>query len=450
MSTLPFIAESRVRIRERPRGLLQALPLGVAIAIGYLIVGRGAVATTALCLLLLFGLVAVLRPGWVPACASAVLVLPYVWSPSFHGAVVTPIIPVAAVAGLVGLATVRLRPTLIDLPVLALVVLPGLSAYMIGESRNLFQYGLLNIAVPYVGFRIFFAAHPGVLRRLPGAVLWTGVPIAVLALIEAYTGFNVASVGGHFVNADLEQWTQSYTRGGLVRAQATFGHPIALGCFLVMPLAFAVLKRRWALLFLFSVAEIVTFSRGPYVTGLLAVIALLVIFGQGARRVLALVSVLAALLAFAGPVKTVVRESYSAGSEAQANFAYRQALLSESFHGVTLFGDPVPQSRTDELFAGSQFTDVTSYLALTIRRLGLLGLIAWVGVLATALLATIGAVRRSDDLATTFGVIVGAWWIALLSVSLITNFQFAFWLVLAALATRQALASEQRGERGEA
>jgi O-antigen ligase len=204
----------------------------------------------------------------------------------------------------------------------------------------------------------------------------------------------------------------------------------------MMPLAFSVLKRKWGLLFLFSAAEIVTFSRGPYITGLLAVLALLVILRQGRRRIVVLASVLAALLAFAGPLKTVVKESYSTGSEAQANLAYRQALISESFQGVTLFGDPVPQSRTDELFADTQFTDVTSYLALTIRRLGLLGLIAWIGLLGTVTMAIVESIRRKDDQGTTLGVIVAAWWTALLSVSLITNFQFAFWLVLAALATR--------------
>lgn len=374
------------------------------------------------------------------------LLMPYTWSPNVLG-VPAPFIlllalPGAFAGGWVLIKRGGLRLSVIDYVVVAVFASLSLSEVLAGSGLTLGAHTLarteINILLfPYVSFRLIIAAWPHLVEKVSTGFMAVGGTLSVMAILEELqhsTLFAVSTLN----NPQLTQWARTYDRGGAIRAQATMGHPIALGTFLIIPLLLAFAYRRWHLFTLIALGEAFTLSRGPY----LAAIVALMLFGALAKRLgklWVLVTVIAVAALFVGPVRNSISASFQSGTAEQHNANYRSALLNTSLRSLTPWGNPT--AKTNELYGHEgQFSlsDVTSEFALMAGRQGALGLLVWLGFLGAFGYAIREARRSSDLLLLALATALVAEWIALLSVSLITSFQYAFWLTVAMTAARLA------------
>jgi hypothetical protein len=383
------------------------------------------------------------RPDLYVGVLAAMLLVPYTWSPTLKTAPAPLIVLFALPAGVAGAVVLirrgQLRLCVLDYLVMAIFLSTLLSELATASgllgSRSLAHNEVEVILIPYLAFRLIFTAWPHVIPKLPMALMVTGAGLSLFAIWEALTHTNLFT-HSPLNNPALAQWEVNYPRAGGIRADATMGHPIALGSFLVIPLVFAFARRRWGFFALLALGEALTLSRGPYI----AVIAALFLYGvltQRTGRLWALLAIAGVLALFVGPVRNSVTNSFQTGTREQASANYRSELLSTSLGSLTLWGQPVGE--TDELFANqSQYrlTDVTSELALMSGRQGVLGVMIWFGFLAAFAYVIREARRRGDQLLLLFGVALVGEWVALLSVALITSFRCAFWLTVAITAAR--------------
>jgi hypothetical protein len=376
------------------------------------------------------------RPAWFGAGLVVSLLFPYVWSPNVVGGP-TPVVvliayPGALVAGVVLLSSGRLRANWFDALVIGLAVSAFVSESMTSHGHR-YTVELLKAGVlPYAAFRLVFAAWPSAMSKLPEALLWVGVAASALAAWEVVAGGNPFLHGP--VNPALARWAVNIHRGGLIRAAATFGHPIALGSFLVVPIVIAFARRRWRMLAVLAVGELLTLSRGPWIAAILAVL-LYAILTKGFQRVWVLVVVLSVVGLFVGPVRNVVSASFQSGTVEQANAAYRTQLIGSTLGSLTVWGDPTPDTVPSYLLSQLRPTDMTSEPALIASKQGVGGLVLWLGLLAALVAATATALRRRDYLLLSLAVAALGVWTAMLSVALITTLAATFWLVVACVAT---------------
>jgi len=298
--------------------VLFCLGVGFALASPYqlLIVGC---ATT-----LLIAILAWNRPGIFGYVLIGMLLIPFTWSPTVEG-IPTPIIVLVALPGaLAGAARLitsgRLRLCVLDYLVAGIFV-----SALVSESvafngvfgpHTLSHREATGLVIPYVAFRLVLAAWPHVLPKLAGAFLLTGAALTMLGIWEEIHGSS-PFVGSQLNNPLLLQWERNYPRAGGVRAQATLGHPIALGSLLIIPLVFAFAQRRWTLFSLLALGEALTLSRGPF----LAAVGALCIFALFTRRIgrLSVMLAIVIVLVFSiGPVRNSVLNSFQTGTAEQA------------------------------------------------------------------------------------------------------------------------------------
>jgi hypothetical protein len=385
------------------------------------------------------------RPDLYVVVLAGMLLVPYTWSPAFKGAPYPAILLLAlpgagaAVAALT--LTGRLRLHALDYLVMA-VFLSVLASEVVNDSgipilstHTVSHNEAEVILLPYFAFRLILTAWPRVIDKLPGGLMIAGCGLSLMAIIEELAHSNLFAHSG-LNNPELAVWEQTFLRAGGVRADAAMGHPIALGSFLLIPLVFAFGKRRWGVFLLLAVGEALTLSRGPY----LAVLVSLLLCGILTKRVgryLVLVSAVAVLALFVGPVRNSVSSSFEGGTSEQKTADYRSELISTSLDKLTFWGNTAGD--TSELYAQrGRFTlhDVTSEFALISGRQGVPGLAIWIGFLVAFVYVIREARRRSDELLLLLGVVLVGEWVTLLSVALITSFQYAFWLTVAMTAVR--------------
>ena len=332
-----------------------------------------------------------------------------------------------------------LQPSGLDVAVLVFLCLPLVSAAVQGGSLSLFLYFAVNAGAPYVGLRLLLAASPELNRMTLQALLVIGLGVSVIGIGEAVLDFNVSSV---FANVDLLQWDREYERGGLPRIDSSLGHPIALGAFLLFPLALWLTQsgRRWALTVpVVLVSLILTFSRGPWVGAALLMTVLILALTSGKQRLIAvgLLSAAAAVFLLVVPVaRELLLDSFGGDSVAGDNAELRADVIRGSFEQISVLGNPLPQSQTGLLLPGN--ADVASFLALTVLRTGIVGLLSWaaIGVLIWA--AFVGAIRRRERDFLVVSALMLVQFALLIGMSMITNYQHFFWLGLALLASVQA------------
>lgn len=375
-------------------------------------------------------------PAWFGAGIVVGLLFPYVWSPNVAGGPTPPVVlfayPGAAVGALVLLRRGRLRANWCDVLVVGLAVSAFVSETMTSQGHR-YTVELLKAGVlPYAAFRLVFAAWPSAMRKLPEAVMWVGVAASAIALFEVVAGGNPFLHGP--VNPTLARWAVNFYRGGLIRPAATFGHPIALGAFLVVPIVIAFARRRWRLLAVLAVGELLTLSRGPWIAAILAVL-LYASLTEGFHRVWLLAVVLIVVGLFVGPVRHVVSASFQSGTVEQANAEYRTELIGSTLGSLTVWGNPTPDTQSSYLLSQLTPTDIASEPALMASKQGVGGLLLWLGLLAALVVATVAAWRRRDYLLLSLAVAALGLWIAMLSVALITTLAATFWLVVACVAT---------------
>jgi hypothetical protein len=386
---------------------------------------------------------AAVRPAWFGAGIVVALLFPYTWSPSLTGGP-TPVVvlfalPGAVAGGLALLHSGRLRPNLLDGVIVCLVASAFLSELMTFHGHR-YSLELVKAALlPYVAFRIVFAASPSAMRSLPEALIWVGVAVSAIAVWEVVAGGNPFLHGP--VNEALARWAVNVHRGGVIRAAATFGHPIALGSFLVAPIVIAFAQERWRVLTVLAIGELLTLSRGPWIATIVAVV-LYASLTRGLHRLWLIGVALIIAGLFVGPVRHVVSASFQSGTVEQANATYRTQLIGSAFDSLTVWGNPRPDTQPSFLLSELRPTDMTSEPALIASKQGLSGLIVWLALLGALVAATITSWRRRTYFLLPLAVAAIGMWVAMLSVALITTFAVTFWLIVACVATAW---SEQRG-----
>jgi hypothetical protein len=425
-------------------GLLTAVAvlIGIAAAIASPATVIGLTATAGL------AVVAAVCPTAFAWVVIAALLVPYTWSPSLIGgptpAIVLAVLPGACVAFFRLLHTGWPRWVLLDWLAVALVAAGYLTETLAGASHLYSLHALKGSLLAYVAFRLIFAAWP-IAAAAVRALIGVGVGLSLLAVYEVLARNPIP--GSKLNNPDLSQWETIYHRGeGSVRAQATMGHPLALGSFLIVPLALAFAYRRWRAFAVIAVGEALTLSRGPYIGALIALVLCAALLGR-MTRLFAVLAAVVALGLFVGPVGHAVSASFQAGTAEQRNASYRQALIGAGLHHVTLLGNPgvVPemlfaQSNEGEFALG----DVTSQFVLISASQGLAGLALWLALLAAFVAVMVAGRRRSDTLLLVLGAALVGLWVDLLTMPLVTSFQPAFWATVALVATRYGSAGSTR------
>jgi hypothetical protein len=392
---------------------------------------------------LVIAVTAYLRPRWALVGGLIVVALPYMWGPAvpklgFGFGVLVGLLMVA-------IALPRCRGfemTALDWAVLALAVSPAPIGYFQGQPVHLTLWLAPAITLPYFGFRLFFYANEETLRWFPPVIISVGVVVALLGLWETLSGRNplVKAATPDYSSGVNTVWDTPLHRNGLLRAEATFGHPIALGMFLLIPLAFALSRpgRRylWATVLILS-GEAVTLSRGPWIG---AVVVALILARWHRRRLIGVGTVLVLATWLYGPLNRLILQSGSASTQTGHNAAYRFGLIGSAFHRLSFIGHP----NTDLSKILPNYADVTSLLAGTVLATGVVGLVE-LALIAFLVLRLLRGARADDDrnflaaAAAIVGQLVG-----LLAVTLITNYQVFFWASLAYLV---AVNAHRRNER---
>lgn len=390
-------------------------------------------------------------PSIGPYCAVLSVAIPYTWSRSTGASVIAYPLLMALMLGCASiprLNVVKLRPGILDWLVLAIVLDVGLSETLTGLGYSLLQHEVLNILIPYAGVRLFFTAYPECLKQLPKAFLTVGVLAVAYAVYQEALGADPAGKLAPLYNPVLARWTGVLMRGGELRAPSSFGQPIAFGSFLIVPAVFAFAKRRWVILCIVLIGIGLTFSRGPYIAVILSLVLIAVLRGRLTRVgiVLALIVIVASQV---GPVSHVISNSFTAGTAENQNANYRTKLLSTSLDNLSVLGTPIPQNETGNLLLGQGLPDLTSYLAVTVARTGAIGLILWIALVGYLGRLFLLARSRKDEILGMMTVGMIGLWFSLLSVSLITNFQYVVWLLLGGLAAHIA-ANPREPERARA
>jgi hypothetical protein len=387
--------------------------------------------------------VAAARPRFALALGLAALALPYTWGPQnqlFDTGIVVGLLLLIAYAPIL----TRFQPTALDLAVLAFAWTQAAIAAFQGQVFHITAWFAPAIVLPYFGFRLLFGT-PDARRVFATTIVVIGVIVSFIGIWEGLTGHNpIVAPGTHtYTSAGhyTTTWNQPEYRDGHLRALSTFGHPIAFGMFLLIPLAFAMARRGpWNLAAagVILIAEALTFSRGPWV-GCLVVVVLLA--GWNRRRMLVGATALAAAAIFVGPVNHVLAQSNSAATEAGGSGFYRIGLISHVFHDFSWFGHPFGDLQS----AIPNFADVTSLVATTAIHTGILGLVELAAIACLAIAALVAARRYGDHDYRAATAALTAQLVGLSTVTLITNYQFFFWVLLANVATLQQIHTRERG-----
>ena len=378
----------------------------------------------------------VVRPSFALVAGLSAMALPYTWGPNVPklgfgmGILVGLILIVASVPFLT-----NFRPGALDWAVLAFAITPAAIAAWQGQAFHATNWIAPAITLPYFGFRLLLIRSEDAYRVFAGALIGIGVVVSLIAIWEGLSGHNpivapgskVFMSNGHFI----AEWNVPEFRNGHLRALSTFGDSIALGMFLLIPLAFAVGRRgRWPAVAagVILTAEVLTYSRDAWVG---AIVVLILLVRPGHRRALAGGVALMGAALFVPTVHSVLLESSSASTEVGQNTYYRLGLVTHAFDQMSVLGHPF----SDLQFAIPNYPDVTSLLAATMIQTGIVGLAELALLVGLATRALLDAHRGFDRDRYAGAVALMAQVVGLVSVALITNFQFFFWALLAYVAT---------------
>ena len=348
------------------------------------------------------------------------------------------VVAMGCLAALVPLgARVRDRFTVPDLLMVVLVVAVLLGVVVGYWSLDTVYRAMLSWVVAYLLGRLLW-------RRLDLVLIYRGVAVAfvvvaVLALAEAATGIDV------FVHlpgsASLRAaWAPIQVRGGVPRAEAAFGHSIALGCSLAtaVPITLAARLRpavTVAAVGLMSAAAAVTFSRIGMVTLGLGLVLTLVFLPTGlSRRLRISLAVAVGLLAVA-VLPYVSRVFGAAGDEATNSAAYRGDLLGllgdARWLGLSGAAYQAPDGRD---YFGT-FRSIDNALLLLALNTGLIPLLCAVLALAAAAVAVLSRRGTAPTIALVAQVPAFA------TVALITQYATWVWFIAGLAVAAQVAAT---------
>ena len=365
---------------------------------------------------------------------------------------------------------VPFRPTALDVLVAIFFVLMWISLSFSEQAKSQeLQNDLFAWLGPYLATRLLLAEVKRPVVVIAAAFAAVTVIVAPFALLETMGVKNVFS-NLKFNNAEAEAFGNEQLRLGEVRAQASFGHPIALSMWVsvsaLLSLAMAIYartpKERWLWVGLAAIGvgvQVMTYSRTGWLIIVFGVFMLaLTTAVRAARRRLSWVIGLAGVAVFAlmlsGNAPSALQIIPSSGSdggtaEEAANFrdsgGYREKLLERALEpGVLgLWGNPFNKV-TPAVSSTNSATD-NAYIILA-DTWGLIPTFALFAI-AAGLLTAIALARRRDA-----GPLVALPIAALTSlaglffVAFITNEQVMIWMLIgaASAASERALRRSRR------
>lgn len=445
----------RLRGDTRPSAPGLVLLAGVPFAVLLVASGHGKLSPAAWAVLICAVVLARLASAW-PRAALVVLVVLGAAVPYYDGRYVTralALTPVAALclvalpAAVAGVRSVRM--TSLDWVVIAYFLLRTLALVVnFGRGAGAAAGLLLSTALPFAVGRLLVSDAARALLAARATVV-VGACLSIFALVEHAGGGNPFFTWTR-PTYQAEQWARPEERLGSVRAEASFGHPIALGLFLVVVVTLGVTlylheARRLRALWLAGagvsgVALVATLSRGPMAVGGLAVLALLVLSASrvDVRRLVVLGALVLAVSATTGVLSTVrdLRSSSATADSREALSAqYRFKVLDVALDPgeFSLLGkqevlDNGRAGVTASTESRTGLKSVDSEFALVYLSAGLLTAVAYTGVVLLLLRACalrgLGMADRGWVLAVS-AVALGS-----LTVALLTQQGELWWLAV--------------------
>jgi len=333
----------------------------------------------------------------------------------------------------------RLVPA--DLFVLILLAL-GVAG-LFGANASI-AFGTLVTMATY--FAVGYAVGRLAALRVSGAFLSGAIAVAftivgLFALAEYLTKFN-PFILLHASNGLYSAWGTIQIRGGVPRAEAAFGHSIALGASLALAIPFAVAApfKLWLRLAMVAVTLggcVVSFSRTAMLCAAIALLLSVFFSRELSVRVRAIMlTVLGVATVVAAPLVLSVFDD--AGTEATGSADYRGDLLSliGSMNPIGVADSAQKDSAGTLHFA--HFVSIDSQLVLTGLTNGFLAML----LACIALVAAVWTVLRGR--ATTGTIALVAQIPALATVALITQYSIFLFAVAGIAASSQSLARSRR------
>jgi hypothetical protein len=415
-----------------------AIPLSVAIAIALgVILSVAAARSPRVAVLVAVALVAIVpyydgrlvtrAVGLTPMGACCLVLFPAAWAARGH---------------------VTLLP--LDFAVAALVLLRCL-ALLLNFSHGfgaIFTVAL-QVALPYVVFRCLLTERD-LLAPLASVVVGSAALLALIGISE-HDGTPNPFFTWIRPQYQAAQWARAETRDRSVRAEASFGHPIAFGMFLAVALVLSValalvVRRLWLTVLLLGTAALIvlaladTLSRGPLLVAALGVGSwLLLTSGRVSIFRLGAVAALFAVLLMGTPVlgivQRLVNDTTASDTRVGASTQYRLEILAVATDPAqfTLLGTQNETGGvTEAVFERTGLVSIDSEFALVYLTSGALSLAA----LVVVVLMVLRLVPRPglSPLERAWAVAMAASALNLLTVALLTQQAELFWAWVALLA----------------
>ncbi len=346
---------------------------------------------------------------------------------------------VVVIAALIPVPDFRLVPADVFLLLLLVFGVAGL----FGANGSI-AFGTLVTMVTYfaIGYIVGrLAALRVTAAWLNGAVAIAFTVVGALALLEFVTKFN-PFILLHASNGLYTAWGSIQIRGGVPRAEAAFGHSIALSASLALAVPFAIaspfkLVWRFAMVAVMLAACVVSFSRAGMLCAAIALLLSVFFSRELSVKVRAIMlSVLGLAVAIAAPF--VLSVFSDAGTEATGSANYRGDLL-------TLMGSMNPIGVADSAQKDSagtlrfaHFVSIDSQLVLTGLTSGFLAML----LACIALAAAVWVVLRGRATPATIALVAQI--PAFATVALITQYSIFVFAVAGIAASSQSLARSQR------
>jgi O-antigen ligase/polysaccharide polymerase Wzy-like membrane protein len=296
---------------------------------------------------------------------------------------------------------------------IALYIPPDLPNHVIlpDSLTNVLRRGLLFFVDVYVLYFVISRSCAN-RRRLVDAMAAFCLGCAVMAAVAAFE-----SLRHWLLYADLQvSWTANSTRSyleraGVLRAQASAGHSLALGYLLAVAFGFWLYlqtlvdskRSRLGVTLLFWLGLVAAYSRGPWVGALAIYLAFMAVGPGGFARTFKAAAVIG--ITFGALSLTPLGDRivnvlpFLGGSVDKANVAYRQKLATRSWELIQehpLLGDQLAYFKMNDLRQGEGIIDLVNTYADIALFYGLIGLFFFVGF---ALLGLVRAYRTVGEMA---------------------------------------------------
>jgi hypothetical protein len=235
--------------------------------------------------------------------------------------------------------------------------------------------------------------------------------MAVAAIFEHFKGWLLyTQLAAHWNPTDATYALAWLLRGdSWLRAQASSGHSLSLGVMLAIAFGFwlylqsraATLRARLAIVIVFWLGMVATFSRGPWIGAVLIYLAYSSLKPRAISRLFkaGLVMAIALGLVSLSPIgEKMMTSLHVIGGQPDADFIYRQRLLDRSLELVQahpLFGDPLAMQEMEDLRQGQGIIDiVNTYIGVLLFH-GWVGLVLFLGFILSALTGVVRTAKVS-------------------------------------------------------